>query len=66
MPFCWHVIVDNFSLAKIDKESGKHLAAQTRHAYQNMINGLEACNRNTLAANKQCQDQRKHFEISRS
>lgn len=51
MPFGWHVIVDNFSLAKItectDKESGKHLAAQTRHAYQNMINGLKACNRNT-------------------
>ena len=41
------------------KESGKHLAAQRRHTYQHMISALEACNLNTLAANKQSQDQRK-------
>ena len=36
-----------------DKESGKHLAAQTRRTYQHLMNALEACNLNTLAANKQ-------------
>ena len=51
------------------KESGKHLAAQTIGTYQLMINALEACNLNTIAANKQSHDQRKslrHFEISTS
>jgi len=41
-----------------DKESGKNLAAQTKPTYH-MINALKACHLNTLAANKQSQDQQK-------
>ena len=69
MPFGWYVIVDNFSLAKsalIKNLENTLQRKQDVHTSTCMINALEACNLNILAANKQRQDQRKHFEISRS
>ena len=69
MPFGWYVIVDNFSLAKsalIRNLENTLQRKQDVHTSTGMINALEACNLNILAANKQPQDQRKHFEISRS
>ena len=69
MPFGWYVTVDNFSLAKsalIKNLENTLQRKQDVHTSTCMINALEACNLNILAANKQPQDQRKHFEISRS
>ena len=69
MLFGWYVIVDNFFLAKSALIKNLENALQRKqdvHTSTCVINALEACNRNTLAANKQSQDQRKHFEISRS
>ena len=69
MPFGWYVIVDNVSLAKsalIKNLENTLQRKQDVHTSTCMINTLEACNLNILAANKQSQDQRKRFEISRS
>ena len=69
MPFGWYVIVDNFSLAKsalIKNLENTLQLKQDVHTSTCMVNVLEACNLNILAANKQPQVQRKHFEISRS
>ena len=69
MPFGWYVIVDDFSLAKsalIKKLENTLQRKRDMHTSTCMINALEACNLNTLPANKQSQDHRKHLEISRN
>ena len=67
MPFGWYVFVDNFSFAKIALIKNLENTLQRKqdvHTNTCTINILQACNLNTLAANKQSQDQRKHVEIS--